>query len=170
MPPEQLTDGELIKSTIVKVFLKIDSDLGRDPTFETESSGSTCTLVIILGDRLYCAALGDSEAIMVSRSGSGGSQIDALCGSHRPENETEYSRIVGCGGRVEPLKDRKGNPLGPARIWKKYEQGPGLMTSRSFGDKIAHSVGCITVPEVKMFDLRENVEYIVIGTDGLWEV
>ena len=78
--------------------------------------------------------------------------------------------MLNCGGRVEPYKCPKGNFIGPLRIWKKYEQVPGLMMSRSFGDKIAHSCGCISTPEVKFFDLRKQVKSLVLGSDGLWEV
>jgi len=41
--------------------------------------------------------------------------------------------------------------------------------SRSLGDKVAHSVGVSSVPEVKEFILEKNDKFVVIATDGVWE-
>jgi hypothetical protein len=51
---------------------------------------------------------------------------------------------------VHPYKD--GNKfVGPKRVWKKGEQSPGLMMTRTFGDTFAHTIGVISLPEVKIF-------------------
>lgn len=39
-----------------------------------------------------------------------------------------------------------GNPVGPARVWLKHENIPGLAMARSIGDKIAAQVGVIPDP------------------------
>jgi serine/threonine protein phosphatase PrpC len=41
--------------------------------------------------------------------------------------------------------------------------------SRSLGDKIAHSVGVSSLPEVKSTFLGVDDKFIVIGSDGVWE-
>ena len=41
--------------------------------------------------------------------------------------------------------------------------------SRSLGDKIAHSVGVSSLPEVTTTYLGVDDKFIVIGTDGVWE-
>jgi hypothetical protein len=38
--------------------------------------------------------------------------------------------------------------MGPARVWLKHENIPGLAMSRSFGDFVASQVGVIAEPEV----------------------
>lgn len=38
---------------------------------------------------------------------------------------------------MDSFKDEKGNPIGPPRVWLKYENIPGLAMSRSFGDYVA---------------------------------
>jgi len=50
-------------------------------------------------------------------------------------------------GRVDPFREPNGHPIGPARVWLKVENVPGLAMSRSFGDAVAHSVGVIPDPE-----------------------
>lgn len=46
---------------------------------------------------------------------------------------------------------------------------PGLAMSRSLGDRVAHSVGVSSVPEVKEFYLSRDDKFIVIASDGVWE-
>ena len=41
--------------------------------------------------------------------------------------------------------------------------------SRSLGDKIAHSVGVSSMPEVLEFMLSPDDKIIVIASDGVWE-
>ena len=41
--------------------------------------------------------------------------------------------------------------------------------TRSFGDTIAHSVGCITEPETFMFKTHREDKIIVLASDGIWE-
>lgn len=41
--------------------------------------------------------------------------------------------------------------------------------SRSFGDRVAHSVGVSAEPETFEFSLGMNDKFIVIASDGVWE-
>ena len=52
------------------------------------------------------------------------------------------------GGRVEAYKDNFGGDLGPARVWKKKKDSPGLAMSRSLGDQVAAELGVISEPEI----------------------
>lgn len=52
-------------------------------------------------------------------------------------------------GRIESYKGRYGENVGPARVWLKNEQYPGLAMSRSIGDACAHSVGVSALPGKK---------------------
>jgi hypothetical protein len=53
------------------------------------------------------------------------------------------------GGRIEPYRDENNEFIGPERIWLKTQDIPGLAMSRSFGDRVAASVGCISTPGKK---------------------
>lgn len=66
-------------------------------------------------------------------------------------------RIHQYGGRVDTYYDDRGNnsnslgnPIGPARVWVKEGNYPGLAMSRSLGDQIAQSVGVSSVPGIKL--------------------
>lgn len=68
--------------------------------------------------------------------------ITELSEDHKPDLPKEHERItVKFGGRVLSYLDSKGNPVGPARVWLKNQNIPGLAMSRSIGDTVAHSVG-----------------------------
>ena len=49
------------------------------------------------------------------------------------------------------------------------EEIPGLAMSRSFGDRVAHSVGVSAEAEVREFLLTTNDKFVVIASDGVWE-
>lgn len=42
--------------------------------------------------------------------------------------------------------DYNGEPIGPARVWLKHDNVPGLAMARSMGDSVAGSVGVIAEP------------------------
>lgn len=65
---------------------------------------------------------------------------------HKPDDPDERDRILRCNGRIESYKGRYGENVGPARVWLKTEQYPGLAMSRSIGDACAHSVGVSAIP------------------------
>jgi len=65
---------------------------------------------------------------------------------HKPDDPDEEVRITAMNGRIESYKGRYGENVGPARVWLKSEQYPGLAMSRSIGDACAHSVGVSALP------------------------
>ena len=55
------------------------------------------------------------------------------------------------------------------RVWVKNEEYPGLAMTRSFGDRMAATVGVISEPEIKEFNLTEEDKFLIIASDGIWE-
>lgn len=41
--------------------------------------------------------------------------------------------------------------------------------SRSFGDKVAHSVGVSHEAEVKKYSMTDKDKFVVVASDGVWE-
>lgn len=65
------------------------------------------------------------------------------------EEELKPLRVVLFESRNLKLiiyEDFMGNPVGPARVWLKHENIPGLAMARSIGDRIAAQVGVIPDP------------------------
>ena len=59
--------------------------------------------------------------------------------------------------------------MGPARVWIKDHDSPGLAMSRSLGDYVAQSVGVIPEPEIILYDIKIDDRVIIIASDGVWE-
>ena len=149
---------------LINIFLKADEALYKQP-FDVTFSGTTCVLVIQIGKKIICANVGDSRAILVYKNNSKTS-IFKLSHDFKPDLPEEKKRIYKMGGIVEQMLDMNGMKAGPPRVWKNY---PGLAMSRSLGDFKGKKYGIISLPEIIEVNLDENVNYIVICSDGVWE-
>ena len=94
----------------------------------------------------------------------------ALTRDHKPDDEDEAKRIIAHNGRIDSYRDQQGNPLGPLRVWLKSEDVPGLAMTRSFGDGVAHSVGCNAETEMSEYTFTKDDKVVVIASDGVWEL
>ena len=130
-------------------------------------------MLLFEGNKVTTLNAGDSRAIKISVVKHGDKhQIEAaaLTIDHKPELPEESKRILAANGRIQAFKDNDtGEDIGPQRVWLKNQEMPGLAMSRSLGDKIAHSVGVSSVPEVLEFMLGPEDKFIVIASDGVWE-
>lgn len=88
---------------------------------------------------------------------------------HKPNEKDEAARIKKRGGRIQPFRDEDNEFIGPPRVWIKEEEIPGLAMSRSFGDRVAASVGVIAEPEIFEYKLQEDDKFMIIASDGVWE-
>lgn len=178
--PQLLNASPYLLTNANKAIFNSTRKLNREigcKDFDTNFSGSTFISVLIRSKKLWCANVGDSRALL-GRQMSDKSSISAqsnhwmsiaLSRDHKPNEPDESARIYSCGGRVEAYQDEHGNPFGPSRVWLKTQNIPGLAMSRSFGDKVASSVGVISEPEILEFDLTQDDKFIVLGSDGIFE-
>ena len=159
---------ETLYKTMKEVFLKTNKDLCGSPFIDTQFSGSTCVTIILTKNEIISGNAGDSRAVM-GRCKNGEWISIELTQDQKPNNPGERERILSHGGRIEAYKDENGNDFGPKRVWIKNEDIPGLAMSRSFGDEVAASVGTISEPEIKNFELTVDDKFIIIASDGIWE-
>ena len=69
-----------------------------------------------------------------------------------------------------PIKNGRGDFVGPPRVWKLNCEYPGLAMSRSIGDKVGTEVGVIAEPDIKVFPHdQENDQFMILGSDGVWD-
>ena len=132
-------------------FKLLNSQLSHQD-FESLLSGSTLTTILIMGDFIYSANVGDSKAMLVKKKKKSSSYNFGvfegdpfqLTVDHRPNDYIEKQRIERNGGVVKQAGTLK--PNGIFRVWLKDKDFPGLAMSRSIGDKLAHSVGVTSIP------------------------
>jgi len=164
---DDTTEGILVG--VKECVYNLQSALNKDgKKMNTAFSGTTCVFGIMNDQRLYVANIGDSRCVMCRQTNNSYEAIE-LSEDQKPENPLEKKRILEAGGRVEPLPGPPGEDCGPPRVWLRDVDVPGLAMSRSIGDDVSHSVGVISVPEIKTHDVEANDIFAIWASDGVWE-
>ena len=145
------------------------SSMIKKSKIETSFSGTTSTSVLLLDNRLLCANVGDSRAILGYSDRGIDWRLKPLSRDHKPDDPVEKARIVAHGGRVMSYKGANGISIGPARVWLKNQDSPGLAMSRSFGDAVAATVGVTSEPEIIEHTLGPTDKIVIVASDGVWE-
>ena len=165
-----IKDKNNLYRVLKEVFINTNQSLCKTPLIDTKYSGSTCVTIILTKNKIISANAGDSRAVLGRYDSTQNKWISLdLSRDHKPNDKDESERILKKGGRIEAYKDENGGDLGPPRVWLQQEDIPGLAMSRSFGDEVAASVGTISEPEIKEFELTVDDKFIVIASDGIWE-
>ena len=113
--------------------------------------GSTGICAVVRDSKVLVANVGDCRALIIS----GGRPIQMSI-DQKPTNPEEQKRIVALGGTVVYC-------MGVARVNRV------LAVSRAFGNRTLRSV---IRPDAEMMqrELTKDDDYIVIASDGLWDV
>ena len=163
---------------IKNIFNEIDNQIINKNEIDVNLSGSTCNLIIQLGDHIICANTGDSRAILIFEEKNNNikeediiknNKIFPLSIDCKPSLPKEKERILKKGGILSRLKNSEHKEFGPLRVFLKGSLLPGLSMSRSFGDKLCKGIGIIVDPLIKEYNLNKDVKYILIASDGIWE-
>ena len=157
-----------ISQIITEIFLEENYKLCTNEMINSMLSGSTCVSLIYTPTKIITANVGDSRAFMGKFINGKWKSLD-LTRDHKPSLPDENNRILSRGGRIEPMRDDDYSFIGPLRVWLKNEDYPGLAMSRSFGDRVAHSVGVSTEPEIREYNFEKEDKFFVISSDGLFE-
>ncbi|XP_032569922.1 protein phosphatase 1F [Drosophila sechellia] len=113
------------------------------------TSGTTSVCALITKDQLYIAWVGDSKALLVGKR----TQLQ-LVKPHKPENPDERKRIETAGGTVLHAQGQ-------------WRVNGILNVARSIGDYSLEAV--IAEPDFVDVQLNEAHDFLVLGTDGLWD-
>lgn len=153
---------------IKQAFAECDRLLQLEEDINCTYSGSTCVLVYLDGDVLYCANTGDSRAVLGKQMDVWESAAFPLSCDHKPSRPDEKLRLEAAGARVEPKKGVEG-AIGDDRVWLQDQDIPGLAVARAFGDQLAQTVGVIADPDVWARPLEANDAFVILASDGVWE-
>lgn len=147
-------DGD-ITDAIQKGFLQLDEEMMKR-YYGHDMAGCTAVSVLIKDNVLYCGNVGDSRAI---------ASVNGICvplsNDHKPQHKEESDRIYAAGGTVN------------------YNRVNGrLALSRALGDyefknnsKLRPEKQVVTAfPEVIVKDNLKDFEFIILASDGLWDV
>ena len=151
-----------------RAFRHAERDIGKNSDIDANFSGTTCVMVFQIGEKLICANVGDSRAIIVKGTNDNDLNIKPLSIDQKPDDPEESKRIVENGGEISQYEE-DGEKSGPFRVWKKGEVYPGIAMSRSIGDLIASTLGVIPEPKFIEDKVDKDTKFIVIASDGVWE-
>mmetsp|Transcript_9485 Transcript_9485/g.21709 ORF Transcript_9485/g.21709 Transcript_9485/m.21709 type:complete len:1183 (+) Transcript_9485:42-3590(+) len=113
------------------------------------SSGSTAAVLLVQSNIMHAAWVGDSRAVLCR----GGIAIP-LTEDHTTNSEAEKKRLLAMGAELI-----RGRLFGDLKV------------SRAFGDRRHKLTGCLTCEmEVKSLAITPQDEFVVIASDGVWDV
>ncbi|XP_028754006.1 probable protein phosphatase 2C 27 [Neltuma alba] len=147
-----------LEKVVTRSFLQTDAAFAETCSLESSlSSGTTALTAIILGRSLLVANAGDCRAVLSRR----GRAIE-MSKDHRPLCMKERKRIESLGGFIDDG----------------YLNGE-LAVTRALGDwhleglkEVSERGGPLlsAEPELKLTTLTKEDEFLIIGSDGIWDV
>ncbi|KAK9215640.1 hypothetical protein WN944_007645 [Citrus x changshan-huyou] len=154
------------KHSYVKTCAAVDQELEQHRKIDSFYSGTTALTIVRQGEFIMVANVGDSRAVLATTSEDGSLVPVQLTVDFKPNLPYEAERIIQCKGRVFCLEDEPG----VHRVWLPNEECPGLAMSRAFGDYCVKDYGLISVPEVTQRHITSRDQFVVLATDGVWDV
>ncbi|MBA0839326.1 hypothetical protein Goarm_005069, partial [Gossypium armourianum] len=155
-----------LKESFLKAFKVMDRELRLHTNIDCFCSGTTAVTLVKQGPYLVVGNVGDSRAVLATRDKDNSLKAVQLTVDLKPNLPAEAERIRNCKGRVFALHDE---PT-VARVWLPNNDAPGLAMARAFRDFCLKDFGLISVPEISYRCLSEEDEFIVLATDGIWDV
>ncbi|VFQ61796.1 unnamed protein product [Cuscuta campestris] len=154
------------REAFLKSYKAMDKELRSHPNLDCFCSGSTAVTIVKQGSNLFMGSIGDSRAILASRDHNDTLVAIQLTVDLKPDLPNEAERIKRCKGRVFALQDEPEVP----RVWLPFDNAPGLAMARAFGDFCLKDYGVISIPEISHRVLTDRDKFIVLASDGVWDV
>ncbi|XP_027193353.1 probable protein phosphatase 2C 52 [Cicer arietinum] len=154
------------REAFMKSYKAMDKELKSHANLDCFCSGSTAVSVVKQGLNLFMGNIGDSRAVMGSKDSNDLMVAIQLTVDLKPDLPREAERIKRCKGRVFALQDEPEVP----RVWLPFDDAPGLAMARAFGDFCLKEYGVISIPEFSHRLLTDKDQFIVLASDGVWDV
>ncbi|KAL4445573.1 hypothetical protein ABPG74_006124 [Tetrahymena malaccensis] len=139
-----------VVDVLKRTFLRVD-DLVKQKCKSQEVGSTACIGFIRLEEAkrvLYIANVGDTAGLVLDDT-----QAHNVTIEHKASNPREIERIKKAGGSVI------------------YDRVAGVLAvSRAFGDHSLRNFGVIAQPDITRMELRLIHKYLVVASDGLWDV
>ena len=134
-----------IELSFINSFKYIDSILEKENYLK---EGNTATIIYIEYNNIYCANVGDSSCVIISKD-----KIEKINYDDKINDKIERKRIL---------------KLGKNNIYNDRLEGI-LSISRALGDFNLKDSGLISLPHFKKYSLNYNDKYCIIASDGIWD-
>jgi len=152
---ERLNSAEGQKA-LIRLMKGLEEGVEIEETNAHSIAGAAACVAVIRGQQLVVASAGDSRAVLAQA----GKAIE-LTTDHKPDSAEEKRRIRRAGGTIEDNR-----VLGILNL------------SRGFGDfeykrnqDLAQEEQMVTAfPDIKSVKLTKEAQFLVLGTDGVWDM
>jgi len=135
--------------------------------YQHTKSGSCCTSILICGNTAHVANIGNCRTVLCTSKKDGSNRSIDLSQDHTLDNLKERERCIRAGSKLSAAPpSAKTQVLGPERIWYN-EEGPGTIVTRMLG---SNKNGVIPDPDFSSFEIQLSDKFIVLGSDGIWDV
>eukprot|EP00238_Polyblepharides_amylifera_P000305 CAMPEP_0196573194 /NCGR_PEP_ID=MMETSP1081-20130531/3133_1 /TAXON_ID=36882 /ORGANISM="Pyramimonas amylifera, Strain CCMP720" /LENGTH=437 /DNA_ID=CAMNT_0041890819 /DNA_START=191 /DNA_END=1504 /DNA_ORIENTATION=- len=175
--PKVLSQAYNLSDADIRKLVGAKDQIVSGRVLDSRTAGTTGTTVILDGNLLHVASVGDSRVVLGRVLAGGKVEITYTSKEHRPTSPEEKTRIEKAGGFVrsvptEPHRLRFWPPDVADAIQGKCElSSPGLCMSRAFGDSVLKNCGLSCEPNVDSIVLDPSETYIVLlCSDGIWDV
>lgn len=145
---KHLDSGLDMKSSLTKTNSDLDDLVSEQESYMT---GTTCIVILKSSDHVWVSNCGDSRAIMNS-----GLRVIDLSKDHKPIGN-EQVRIEALGGHIQSMNGDVPRVNGE------------LALTRAIGDKRLRPY-VIPTPDVSQFKFSNDNKFIIMATDGLWDI
>lgn len=187
-----------IKLSMVEACQKVEEgffkEFCKDKIEDSNFSGSCALIAVVFDNKVYIGNIGDSRAIM---SICGGTKVKQLTMDHKPDNVREFERALKNGSKIylddnddidrdeskipfikdktelEKMKVVKEKST-EEKIFRVYPSDLAVM--RTIGDIKAKKKEyggipgtIINIPEIFIYDINGNDDFIVLGCDGIFD-
>ena len=134
-----------VETAFKNAFEKVDKEL---KFFDSEYIGTTATIVLFKDNKIYCANVGDSKAYILYDK-----NFKQISTDHKCDVEDERTRVLSMGGKIN-----KNRIMGQ------------LILTRTLGDLYVKQYGVINTPDISVNEISNNMKYIILASDGVWDV
>ena len=187
-----------IKLSMIEACQKVEEgffkEFCKDKIEDSNFSGSCALIAVVFDNKVYIGNIGDSRAIM---SICGGTKVKQLTMDHKPDNVKEFERALKNGSKIylddnddidrdeskipfikdktelEKMKAVKEKST-EEKIFRVYPSDLAVM--RTIGDIKAKKKEyggipgtIINIPEIFIYDINGNDDFIVLGCDGIFD-
>jgi len=154
-----------IKDFIHNGIKKVQQKLFQNKMYY--KSGTCCIGVLVLENKVFTFNIGNSRAVLCTSPSPSGIRSIEISKDHNVSCQTERQRVTARGAKIYRVKEG-GREYGIERMWLNNE-GPGISTTRGLGCWQMPEI-MSGDPEIEEFDLHPQDAFLVIGSDGLWDV
>ena len=167
-----------------QTFFSLDEQMHVASNFDDSASGCTAISAVFRGGDLVVANIGNSRAVLGERRGKR-VMAYSLSVDQTPYRKDERERVKSCGAQVltmamaqgqekirpdwdsniESLDGTTDAPL----LFAKGSLQPAYPFTRSLGDSMSIRLGLNAEAELLQKALREQDQFILLASDGVWE-